>query len=78
MKKTSPLKFISSSSNKIIKRLTVLQSKSRERKKQRCFVIEGNRELSRALEMGYSLETILYRENTVIDLIDKDLDACYG
>ena len=27
--------------------------------------------------MGYSLETILYRENTVIDLIDKDLDACY-
>ena len=57
--------------------MTVLQSKSRERKKQRCFVIEGNRELSRALEMGYSLETILYREDTVINLIDKDLDACY-
>ena len=71
------MKYISSSSNKIIKRFTVLQSKSRERKKQQCFVIEGNRELSRALEMGYSLETILYREDTVINLIDKDLDACY-
>ena len=75
--KTSPLKYISSGSNKIIKRLTVLQSKSRERKKQQCFVIEGNRELSRAMEMGYSLETIFYREDTGIELIDKDFDACY-
>ena len=71
------MKYISSSSNKIIKRLTVLQSKSRERKKQQCFVIEGKRELSRALEMGYSLETIFYREDTGIELFDKDFDACY-
>ena len=77
MGKISPLKYISSSSNKIIKRLTVLQSKSRERKKQQCFVIEGKRELSRALEMGYSLETIFFRENTGIELIDKGFDACY-
>ena len=75
--KTSPLKYISSGSNKIIKRLTVLQSKSRERKNQQCFVIEGSRELSIALQMGYSLETIFYREDTGIELIDKDFDACY-
>jgi len=57
--------------------LTVLQSKSRERKKQQCFVIEGNRELSRAMEMGYSLETIFYREDTEIKLIEKNFDECY-
>ena len=27
--------------------------------------------------MGYSLETIFYRENTGIELIDKDFDVCY-
>ena len=71
------MKYITSSSNKIIKRLTALQSKSRERKRQQCFVIEGNRELSRALEMGYSLETVFYREDTGIELIGEDFDACY-
>ena len=57
------MKYISSNSNPTIKHLTLLQSKSRERKKQGLFVIEGNRELSRALEMGYTLKTVFYREN---------------
>ena len=36
--------------------------KSRKRKKEKCFVVTGNRELSRAVEMGYKVETLFYRE----------------
>ena len=75
--KKSPLKYISSNSNKIVKRLTLLQTKSRKRNKEQLFVIEGNRELSRALEMGYSLESIFYRENTKVELINDPLVDCY-
>ena len=75
--KKSPLKYISSNSNKIVKLLTLLQTKSRKRNKEQLFVIEGNRELSRALEMGYSLESIFYRENTKVELINDPLVDCY-
>ena len=75
--KKSPLKYISSNSNKIVKRLTLLQTKSRKRNKEQLFVIEGNRELSRAIEMGYSLESIFYRENTKVELINDSLVDCY-
>ena len=37
-------------------------SKSRARKKEKCFVVAGGRELSRAVEMGYKVETLFYRE----------------
>tara|TARA_A100001011_G_scaffold92124_2_gene96831 strand:- start:33693 stop:34463 length:771 start_codon:yes stop_codon:yes gene_type:complete len=56
------LKYISSSQNPIIKRLTLLMSKSRKRKKEKCFVVTGNRLLSRAVEMGYKVETLFFRE----------------
>ena len=47
----------------MIKQLILLKSKSRERKKQLRFVVEGERELSRALEMSYYVESIFYRED---------------
>ena len=56
------MKYISSSQNPIIKRLTLLMSKSRKRKKEKCFVVTGNRLLSRAVEMGYKVETLFFRE----------------
>jgi RNA methyltransferase, TrmH family len=56
------LKYISSTQNPLIKKLILLMSKSRARKKEECFVVAGNRELSRAIEMGYSIESLFYRE----------------
>ena len=38
-------------------------SKSRVRKKEKRFVVSGERELSRAIEMGYTIETIFFRES---------------
>lgn len=59
------MKYISSSHNPIIKKLNLLMNKSRTRKKEACFVVAGNRELSRALEMEYRIESLFYREGVV-------------
>ena len=53
---------IKSKQNPAIKRLKLLLVKSRERKKQSCFVIEGKRELLRAMEKGYLLDSIFIKE----------------
>lgn len=53
-------KLITSIQNPIIKQLTQLKDKSRERKKTGSFLIEGKREISLALKGGYKLETVLF------------------
>ena len=40
------MKMISSSSNPEIKKIKLLISKSRERKRQKLFVVEGKREIT--------------------------------
>ena len=45
----------------MIKKLNLLISKSRVRKKENRFVVSGERELTRAVEMGYKVHTLLYR-----------------
>tara|TARA_B100000686_G_C16806128_1_gene990630 strand:- start:16920 stop:17696 length:777 start_codon:yes stop_codon:yes gene_type:complete len=52
--------YISSIQNPIIKNLLLLQKKSRERKKQKSFVVEGKREIKRALMAGYTFKFILF------------------
>lgn len=47
-----PEKIISVQNQKV-KNVLLLQAKSRERRKQNCFVIEGYREISRALQSGF-------------------------
>ncbi len=54
------IKQISSLQNPLIKQLTLLKDKSRERRKSSLFVIEGVRELSLAINGGYKLKTILF------------------
>lgn len=61
-------KQISSLQNPLIKKIGVLQDKSRERKKSGLFVIEGLRELQLAIKGKYALDTVLFQEN----LISKD------
>lgn len=53
-------KSITSTQNPLIKQLTQLKDKSRERKKTGQFLLEGKRELSLAIKGGYTIETLLY------------------
>ena len=53
-------KQISSLQNSLVKQVLHLQEKSRERKKQGLFIIEGLREITLALKGGYIIETILF------------------
>ncbi len=51
---------ITSAHNPRIKELILLQSKSRERRERALFVVEGVRELSRAIEAGFVPHSIFY------------------
>lgn len=53
-------KYISSLQNSAIKKLLQLQEKSRIRKKEGLFVIEGRREIDLALKGGFDLVEIFY------------------
>ena len=53
-------KFISSPQNALIRQILLLQEKSRERKKQGLFVLEGRRELALALKADYELTSVVY------------------
>lgn len=59
------MKEITSIHNQYIKDLLKLQEKSRERKKQRLFVIEGKREISLAIAAKYDFETVLFLEDVI-------------
>jgi TrmH family RNA methyltransferase len=53
-------KFISSTGNSTIKKILQLQEKSRNRRKEGLFVLEGLRELRLALKGGYSISEIFF------------------
>lgn len=62
------MKQITSIQNSLIKNIIKLQEKSRERKKQNLFVVEGKRELSLALKGGYTITSLLF----VTEMIDQN------
>lgn len=59
------MKEIQSVQNSLVKQLLLLQEKSRNRKKEGVFVIEGQRELRLAIQGGYEVQTILYQEDMI-------------
>ena len=59
------MKKITSAHNPLIKRYRLLQQKSKERKRQGCFVIEGFREMERAQHAGYKWDSLLIREGAL-------------
>lgn len=70
-------KQISSTQNPTIKRLFQLQEKSRVRKKEGVFIVEGIREISLALKGGYEILELffcgeLFSEEQVSDLIHNN------
>ncbi|MGB0896239.1 MAG: TrmH family RNA methyltransferase [Flavobacteriaceae bacterium] len=67
---------ISSTQNALIKKVLQLQDKSRLRKKEGFFIIEGLRELELALKGGYTLDTVFFfkdliSEEDVISVLPK-------
>lgn len=66
------MKEIGSFQNKLIKEILQLQEKSRTRKKEQKFVIEGVREISLALEGGYEIVQVLICLDFVsVETVDK-------
>lgn len=56
-------KHILSIQNPTVKRLLLLQDKSRARKKEGGFIIEGKREIKLAIAGGYPITEVYYRED---------------
>jgi len=54
------IKKITSNKNKLIRNVILLQSKSRERKKQNLIVIEGRKEIELAFQSGINVKQLLY------------------
>ena len=52
--------IVTSAQNPKIKNLLLLQEKSRARREQGLFVVEGRRELEHCLEGGYAVHTVFY------------------
>jgi len=74
------MKKITSIQNAYIKNLLKLQEKSRERKKQGLFLIEGKREISLAIEANYEFDTILFdsdliSEQEILTLFDSTINC---
>jgi len=67
------LKQITSLQNTSIKRLIQLQEKSRVRKKEQGFIIEGQRELELAVKGGYVISEVYFVEDFVELDILKDI-----
>ena len=62
------LKYISSSQNATVKKLLQLQEKSRSRKKEGGFMIEGIREIGLAISGGYTITELYIKESFIEDV----------
>jgi len=69
------MQYISSTQNALVKKVLQLQEKSRLRKKDGLFTVEGIREIELALKGGYKLDTVLlYEELVSVAEINKLID----
>lgn len=59
------MKEITSVKNSYIRNLLKLQEKSRERKKQGFFIVEGKREISLAIAANYRIDTVLFYPDVI-------------
>lgn len=59
------MKTISAASNPLIKKILLLQEKSKLRKEENVFIIDGWKETKMALENGFEVETILCQQSII-------------
>lgn len=69
------IESITSAQNPKIQNLLVLQEKSKERKRQGLFVVEGRRELLHCIEAGYELYSVFICSDIISE---SDLDTFAG
>ena len=62
------MKEISSASNPLIKKILLLQEKSKLRKEENIFVIDGWKETQMAIANGFEVETVLCQQSIVNSL----------
>ncbi|MGB5243646.1 MAG: RNA methyltransferase [Lutimonas sp.] len=68
-------KSISSNQNSLVKKILLLQTKSKARKTQGEFVIEGFREIDLALQGGYDIAQLLWCEELLPEKEFKKIEA---
>jgi len=61
------MQYISSTQNAIVKKVLQLQEKSRTRKKEGLFVVEGLREITLVQKGNYAIDTLLFLENLITE-----------
>jgi TrmH family RNA methyltransferase len=71
------MKQISSLQNQLVKKVLLLQEKSKERKKNGLFIIEGKREIELAIKGNYQIDTLFFcseiiSENEVSNIISEN------
>ncbi len=74
------IKTISSLQNKAVKHLLQLQEKSRNRRKENVFIVEGSREINLALAANYHLQQLYFCPDLIdqneVNLLQKSVDEC--
>ena len=73
------VKEITSPQNPLIKSCVLLLQKKKERRKQKAFLVEGFREVQRAILSGYEVESLFYRSDLltytqVIELLSHSVE----
>jgi TrmH family RNA methyltransferase len=68
-------KLISSLQNPLVKQISLLTEKSRERRKTGFFVIEGKREIHLAIKGGYVIKTLLFCPD-IYDAEISEFECC--
>lgn len=63
-------KQITSLQNPLIKSLVVLGDKSKARKQTQTFLLEGQREISLAIQGGYQIQQLFYYKNLLPDTLE--------
>ena len=71
------IKEISNLQNELVKEIVQLQEKSRVRKKQGLFIIEGQREIKLAIEGTYKLKQLLFCEDIIVDVNKNNIIICF-
>ena len=69
------IKQISSLQNPLVKKVLLLQEKSKERKKSGLFIIEGKREIELAVKGNYQIDTLLFCSDIISESEVKNLSS---
>ena len=77
------MKKITSNNNSLIKKIKILQKKSSQRKKSKSFIVEGYKEIEKALKNKYKIESLFTSKKSFLldsnkkNILSKYLKDCF-